>query len=57
MVAAGAGMAVGATVGKKLKRMQVDAAEVELQNLHAASDMAETRALRQQAVGHDDTDT
>ena len=46
-------MAVGATVGRKLKTMQTDANEIELQNLNAASDMAETRILRQDTVSPD----
>lgn len=47
-MAAGAGMAVGAVAGRKIKKLQRQANEVELQNLQVSADMAETKALRRQ---------
>jgi len=49
-LAGGAGVAVGAFAGRKIKKSLQKANEVELQNLHVASDMADTRILRQQTV-------
>lgn len=49
-VAAGAGMATGALVGRKVRNIKLNQNATELQNLNAAADMAETKELRQEMV-------
>ena len=39
-------MSAGAAVGNKLKNMQLETNETEMQNLQAAADTADTKSLR-----------
>lgn len=51
-VAAGAGMATGAVIGKKVREKQLEQNSTELQNLNVATDMAATQQLRQEMVNY-----
>lgn len=56
-LAAGAGMATGAVIGKKVRNMKLEQNDTELQNLQAAADMVKTKELRKEMVTYKSSDS
>lgn len=48
-------MVAGAAAGNKLKNMQLESNETEMQNLQAASDTADTKSLRSAAAKNNES--